>query len=150
MVQKRKGADPEYKSHPVFQNQTMNTSIIVKHRLRGNEVELFPLPRRTATKLLIPIETNDLRLGARYVFVGQRRFEQSLSEAFGIEIGGDSPDLKHAGRSWIKSPTLDPFLLREQQVAPVWSYEPARCCSSCRRPTPSGCSTSPSARSNPW
>jgi hypothetical protein len=111
VVAKRKSNDPDYKARPLFKNQALNTSIIVKHRLRGNEVELFPLPRRTATKLLVPIETNDLRLGARYVFVGQRHFDQALFEAFGLTA--DAQDVRTL-RILDETPTLDPFLLREQ------------------------------------
>ena len=124
MVFKRKGNDPEYKANPVFKNASLNTSIIVKHRLRANELEQFPTPRRIATKILVPIETNDLRLGARYVFIGQRRFEQSLYEAFGIAIGGDSADLRTLN-ILDETPTLDPFLLREQLRR--HGLEPARC-----------------------
>jgi hypothetical protein len=123
-VHKRKAGDAEYQSRPLFRSPALNTSIIVKHRLRGNEIDQFPNPRRTATKILVPIEANDLRLGARYVFVGQRRFEQSLSEAFGIEIGGDSPDLRTLS-VLDETPTLDPFLLREQLRRN--GLEPARC-----------------------
>jgi hypothetical protein len=123
-VHKRKAGDPDYLANPLFRNHALNTSIIVKHRLRGNEIDQFPNPRRSATKILIPIETNDLRLGARYVFVGQRRFEQSLSEAFGIEMGSDSPDLRTL-TVLDETPTLDPFLLREQLRRN--GLEPARC-----------------------
>src|SRR5258708_323692 len=105
-VHRRKSGDPDYLANPLFRSPALNTSIIVKHRLRGNEIDQFPNPRRSATKILIPIETNDLRLGARYVFVGQRRFEQSLSEAFGIEMGSDSPDLRTLA-VLDETPTLD-------------------------------------------
>jgi hypothetical protein len=124
MVAKRKSNDPEYNAHPLFKNASLNTSIIVKHRLRPNELEQFPTPRRSATKILVPIEVNDLRLGARYVFIGQRRFEQSLYEAFGIAIGSDSADLRTLN-ILDETPTLDPFLLREQLRR--HNLEPARC-----------------------
>src|SRR5580704_1895904 len=123
-VQRLKGNDPEYSAKPVFTNAALNASIIVKHRLRPNELDQFSTPRQTATKILVPIETNDLRLGARYVFIGQRRFEQSLFEAFGIAIGEDSPDLRTLA-IMDETPTLDPFLLREQLRR--HGLEPARC-----------------------
>ncbi len=112
-VRRAKSGDPEYAERPLFKNPSLNGSIIVKHRLRGNEMDQFPGPRRAATKILVPIETNDLRLGARYVFIGQRRFEQSLFEAFGIAIGEGSQDLRTLA-ILDETPTLDPFLLREQ------------------------------------
>jgi hypothetical protein len=123
-VMRAKGESPEYKAQPLFKNQALNSSIIVKHRLRSNEVDQFSMPRSTATKILAPIDTNDLRLGARYVFIGQRRFEQSLFEAFGIDIGGESQDLR-ALAILDEIPTLDPFLLREQLRR--HGLEPARC-----------------------
>ena len=123
-VGRTKGGDPEYVARPLFKNPSLNTSIIVKHRLRGNELDQFPGPRSSATKILIPIQSNDLRLGARYVFIGQRRFEQSLYEASGIEIGGDSQDLRTLA-ILDETPTLDPFLLREQLRR--HGLEPARC-----------------------
>jgi hypothetical protein len=123
-VHRRKAGDPEYEANPLFRSPALNTSIIVKHRLRGNELDQFPTPRRSATKILVPIEANDLRLGARYVFIGQRRFEQALFEAFGIEVGADSPDLRTL-TILDETPTLDPFLLREQLRR--YGMEPARC-----------------------
>jgi hypothetical protein len=123
-VRRAKGGDPDYATNPLFKNPSLNTSIIVKHRLRGNEIDQFPGPRSSATKILVPIEANDLRMGARYVFIGQRRFEQSLYEAFGIEIGEDSQDLRTLA-ILDETPTLDPFLLREQLRR--HGLEPARC-----------------------
>jgi hypothetical protein len=123
-VARAKSRDPDYAAKPLFKNAALNSSIIVKHRLRGNEMDQFAGVRATATKILVPIEANDLRLGARYVFIGQRRFEQSLYEAFGIEIGADSPDLRTLA-ILDETPTLDPFLLREQLRR--HGLEPARC-----------------------
>lgn len=123
-VNRSKANDPDYAAKPLFKSPALNSSIIVKHRLRGNEIDQFPGPRSSATKILVPIETNDLRMGARYVFIGQRRFEQSLSEAFGIETGVDSQDLRTLA-ILDETPTLDPFLLREQLRR--HGLEPARC-----------------------
>src|SRR5580704_11410402 len=86
---RRKSGDPEYAEKPFFQSAVLNGSIIVKHRIRGNEAEYFQVPRRTATKILVPIEKNDLKLGARYVFIGQRKFEDALLEAFGMHLSAD-------------------------------------------------------------
>jgi hypothetical protein len=123
-VGKRKSEDPEYAAKPLFANAALNTSIIVKHRIRGNEAEDFQVPRRTATKILIPIEKNDLRLGARYVFIGQQKFEDALLQAFGLQLGADSPDHRTL-KILDETPSLDPFLLREQLRR--HDLEPARC-----------------------
>ncbi len=123
-VAKLKRNDPEYSAKPVFQNPSLNTSIIVKHRLRGNESEQFSLPRRNATKILIPIQQNDLKLGARYVFVGQKNFEQLLFQTCGVDPDPECADHKTL-RVFDQTPSLDPFLLREQLRRA--GLEPARC-----------------------
>jgi hypothetical protein len=121
---RRKSGDPEYAEKPFFQSAVLNGSIIVKHRIRGNEAEYFQVPRRTATKILVPIEKNDLKLGARYVFFGQRGFEDSLLDAFGLHLDPDGPDFRTL-KILDETPSLDPFLLREQLKR--HGFEPARC-----------------------
>jgi hypothetical protein len=123
-IAKLKSNDPEYSAKPVFRNASLNTSIIVKHRLRGNEGEQFSLPRRNATKILIPIQQNDLKLGARYVFVGQKGFEQLLFQTCGVDPDPECPDHKTL-RVFDETPSLDPFLVREQLRRN--GLEPARC-----------------------
>ena len=117
--------DNDYKKRPFFLSSALNNSIIVKHRLRGNELDEFSSPRRVATKILVPLQSTDLRLGARYVFVGQRGFKEALYNAFGISIGHESRDLRTLA-VLDESPTLDPFLLREQlfrrELAPARCY----------------------------
>ncbi len=116
--------DPQYKKRPFFRSSALNAAIIVKHRLRGNEQDQFSSPRRVATKILVPLQSTDLRLGARYVFVGQRGFKEALFNAFGIAIGPESIDLRTLA-VLDESPTLDPFLLREQLMRQ--GLAPARC-----------------------
>ena len=123
-VARRKHDDPEYEDKPFFQSPVLNTSIIVKHRIRGNEAEYFQVPRRTATKILVPIDKADLKLGARYVFVGQRKFEESLFDAFGLRLDPDDADFRTL-KILDETPSLDPFLLREQLRRN--GFEPARC-----------------------
>jgi len=109
----RMGADPDFIARPLFKNPDLNRSIIVKHRLRSNETDEFQLPRFTATKILLPIDINDLKMGARYLFVGQKGFDSLLYESFGIHISYDSSDYRTL-RLLDETPSLDPFLLREQ------------------------------------
>jgi len=123
-VAKTSGGEPEYREKPLFRSSALNTSIIVKHRLRGNETQQFNRSRRTATKILVPIDRDDLKRGARYIFIGQRDFESSLEQAFGVEIGEESPDLRTL-KVLDETPSLDPFLLREQLRR--HDLEPARC-----------------------
>lgn len=120
----RLSTDPDFLARPLFKNPDLNRAIIVKHRLRANETEEFVLPRSTATKILLPIDINDLKMGARYLFVGQRGFDELLGESFGIKISFDSNDYRTL-RLMDEIPTLDPFLLREQLRRN--GLEPARC-----------------------
>ncbi len=109
----RMGGDPDFMARPLFRNPDLNRAIILKHRLRNNESEEFSLPRYTATKILLPIDINDLKMGARYLFVGQKGFDSLLSESFGIHISYDSIDYRVL-KLLDETPSLDPFLLREQ------------------------------------
>ncbi|MEY4249225.1 MAG: hypothetical protein RJA87_858 [Pseudomonadota bacterium] len=56
--------DPSYSKSPFFQNSTLNRSLIVKHRLRANERSEYVAARNVATKLIIPINENDLKYDA--------------------------------------------------------------------------------------
>ncbi|HUO21883.1 MAG TPA: hypothetical protein VMU59_05140 [Caulobacteraceae bacterium] len=123
-VRRTKSSDPDYLAKPLFQNPALNSCIILKHRLRHNELEEFTTPRQNATKVLVPLHHSDLRMGARYVFVGQRNFEAALHQAFGIQINAESRDLKVLA-ILDESPTLDPFVLREKLR--LHGIDPALC-----------------------
>ena len=116
--------DEAYKERPFFQNAALKRSIIVKHRLRANEVDSFEDLRAIGTKILVPIDPGDLKLGARYVFVDQLGYKDQLLEVLGIDPIAYSSDLKIL--SLIDSfPSLDPFLLREQLRRE--GFEPDKC-----------------------
>jgi hypothetical protein len=104
--------DPQHAEKPFFQNATLNRAIFLKHRLRRNERELFFDGRRTATKIIIPIDGKDLKLGGRFAFVDQINFEGMMSDFLGenwLYEGSDRQLLTIID----KMPSLDPFLLRE-------------------------------------
>ncbi|QYF86532.1 hypothetical protein [Brevundimonas sp. PAMC22021] len=101
----------EWAERPMFRSQALNRSLIIKHRLRRNEFDLFTGRRQVATKVVVPIDEADLKTGGRYVFVNQIGFERSITEAFGLQP--DHPDIETL-RLIDKLPSLDPFLLREQ------------------------------------
>lgn len=114
---------PELAEAPFFRNKLLDRSIILKHRLRTHEYGYFVSPKPTATKILVPIDGQDLRVGARSVFVGQRDFEQVVSEAFGDDLKPGAPDRRILELIDVL-PSLDPFLLREQLRAN--GFEPDR------------------------
>jgi hypothetical protein len=121
-VWKRHGETEAWAEAPMFRNPSLNRCWIIKHRLRRNELDLFRSRRQVATKVLLPIESTDLKLGGRSVFVDQIDFERTLKQTFGS--GFDDGDLETL-RLLDKLPSLDPFLLREQLKR--HGVEPARC-----------------------
>lgn len=103
--------DALWAERPIFRTPALNRAIIIKHRLRRDEVDLLPGRRHVATKVLMPIDVADLKTGGRYLFVDQTGFERALKEVFGLGVG--HPDIETL-RLIDKLPSLDPFLLREQ------------------------------------
>ena len=104
-------ARPEWGEAPFFANRVLNSSIILKHRLRADDVFLFDNFRASATKIIIPFERSDLNLGGRSFFIGQRGWTELLYEACNTpnDLGRDIEVLKTLD----SLPSLDPFLVRE-------------------------------------
>ena len=103
--------NPEHSARPLFLAPALNAAVILKHRLRANEIDTVSTRNRTATKLIVPFERSDLSLGGRSLFVGDRGWMESLQE-----LAGTSFDLaRDAGvlEALDELPSLDPFLLRE-------------------------------------
>ncbi|HTT98506.1 MAG TPA: hypothetical protein VMF58_10685 [Rhizomicrobium sp.] len=105
--------NPQHQAAPFFESPIINSAIVLKHRLRADESYLFPEPRAVATKIIIPFEKSDLKVGGRSFFIGQRGFLESLREvgnykgAIAMKRDLDVLNLIDA------VPSLDPFLLRE-------------------------------------
>lgn len=105
--------NPSHASAPLFHSVTMNNAIIVKHRLRADETYLFAEPRAVATKIIIPFEKTDLRVGGRSFFVGQRGWQESFREAGNYANHLDMKRDLDVLMLIDAVPSLDPFLLRE-------------------------------------
>lgn len=105
------GRTDGWRDAPLFENATLNRSLIIKHRLRRNEIDEFRVRRYVATKIVLPIDGGDLRVGGRYLFVDQVGFDQTMEQALGI--GPTHPDRRILDLI-DDLPSLDPFLLREQ------------------------------------
>lgn len=106
--------NPAHNAAPLFLSRVFNQAIILKHRLRANEAELFSDPRSVATKIIIPFEKKNLRSGGRSMCVDQSDFEQIAKE-----VGNYRSDAEFARDLTVmrlidRLPSLDPFLLREQ------------------------------------
>jgi len=123
-LQKQYADDVEHQAQPFFRDPRLNSAMIIKHRLREAERELFEDYRSSATKVILPIDGQDLKSGGRYVFIGQRNYESILSDLLGEGLSQmeDRKTLEILGRL----PSFDPFLLREQlkrfDLAPAASY----------------------------
>ncbi|KQW70761.1 hypothetical protein ASE17_18000 [Phenylobacterium sp. Root77] len=120
----REGSKPDHQENPFFRNSLLNRSMILKHRVRGSEADLFDYPVQTATKILLPIAERELRYGARFLFVGQRDFEEVADASF-------AEDLRRGSRDRLVLdiiaglPSLDPFLMRESLKTN--GFTPAAC-----------------------
>jgi hypothetical protein len=105
--------NPAHSAAPLFESVIINHAILLKHRLRADEMDMFTGRRVLATKLIVPFERTDLKVGGRSLFVGQRGFEQLLQEVGNYR---DTADMKRDAdvlRLIDGVPSLDPFLLRE-------------------------------------
>ncbi|MGZ9099801.1 MAG: hypothetical protein ACXW3O_08875 [Brevundimonas sp.] len=105
------GHTREWGAAPLFLSPVLNRAIILKHRLRRDEVDRFRIRRHVATKIVLAIDSDDLRAGGRSVFINEIGFEESLKQAFGV--GARHPD-QHTLAVIDALPSFDPFLLREQ------------------------------------
>jgi len=110
-IQAASGQRPDYAEAPMFRNRVLNSAMVVRHRLRADDLFLFEDARPTATKIIIPFERSDLALGGQSFFVGQRGWVDLMREAC-----SDSSDMARdlaTLRMIDQLPSLDPFLLRE-------------------------------------
>ena len=123
-VWKEHGDTDAYVEHPFFNSSVLNRAIIVKHRLRRDELDLFTARRQVATKVIMPLDHDDLKIGGRSFFVGQKDYARLVKEiAPSTEDNGMHDD--ELLKALDNLPSLDPFLLREKlQEA---GFSPARC-----------------------
>ena len=110
-IEARSGHRPEHSEAPLFRNRILNSALVVKHRLRTDDIFLFDEVRPNATKIIIPFERSDLGLGGQSFFVGQRGWVDLLREACNehSDMARDIATLRLIDQL----PSLDPFLLRE-------------------------------------
>jgi len=120
---RRLRGDPSLEAHPFFQNKLLNHGLVIKHRVRPHERELFYKPVAQVTKIMAPIDGSDLRYGARYLMMGQKDFDAAAESMFGDLLKAGQPD--RIILDLIEElPSLDPFLLKEHLRRN--GFEPAR------------------------
>lgn len=103
--------NPEYHAKPLFSAPIFNECIVLKHRIRADEKYLFRDTKLNSTKIILPFERSDLRMGGRSFFVGQRSWREIVHETAG-ETPGVERDIRVMS-ALDEIPSLDPFLLRE-------------------------------------
>jgi len=106
------GTTESYRKQPLFQSRILNQSIIIKHRLRANEMELFDDHRAVATKLIIPIDRHDLRSGGQYLFLGQKGEQAAIDMVLNDQSVAGARDRRTLA-ILDSLPSFDPFLVRE-------------------------------------
>ncbi|MGQ3017020.1 hypothetical protein [Phenylobacterium sp.] len=116
--------EPGYIESPFFRSPVLNRAIILKHRLRADEIELLGSYRTTATKVILPLDPSDLRVGARSFFIYQTGYRSLLEEVATGDLTADRRDetLLHILDGL---PSLDPFLMRERLRQE--EFNPDRC-----------------------
>lgn len=123
-VHRRHATNPQYYARPFFRDPLLNRAIILKHRLRRDERELFIDGRQTTTKIILPLDIQDLRLGGRSVLVNQSGYQAIMREVFGEHWSAENGD-RELLEVIDTTLSLDPFLLREHLRR--HGREPARC-----------------------
>lgn len=98
-------------TRPFFETPMLNTSLVLKHSPRAHERALFDRPPSISTKVVIPFDRNNLAIGGRSVFVGQKRWIEQLETLTNgsMTLERDCEVL----RALDELPSLDPFLVRE-------------------------------------
>jgi len=98
----------------LFDIPMLNRTILIKHTLREREREELFTQRRTATKIVFPIDLNDLAQGGYALFIEEPGFARHLAEFLGTAQGVEAlpADLKRL-RVFARTPMFDPFLVRE-------------------------------------
>ncbi|MCX8497891.1 MAG: hypothetical protein ORN25_00855, partial [Caulobacteraceae bacterium] len=112
---KQSGPEAQYADRPLLENRVLNRSIIVKHQLRANERVYFDDKRLSATKIIIPIDMDNLNTGSYSIFIGERNYEARIRSILGSRSRHNARDREVLGML-DALPSFDPFLLREAVV----------------------------------
>lgn len=94
-----------------FRNRLLRRAIVTKHCVAAND-RSFSDGRRHATKVILPLNAEDLRLGGRYFLLGQDNYAEVRRELWGDAHEDRSHD-EEILALLESAPSLDPFLLRE-------------------------------------
>ena len=106
------GKLPEHRQRPFFTSPLLNRGMVVKHRIRADDVALAEGHRGTVTKVIIPFDPSDLTSGGASFLVGQVGWLELLEE---LTDGGLGYVRDRSVLDCLDQLTsFDPFMLREQ------------------------------------
>jgi hypothetical protein len=100
----------EYTTLPFFENRLLNRSIIMKHALSTTDAFNYVKDKARATKIIFPLDRNNLSLGGLYGLIGQKSFTEMMSRHCGEPEKLSDRDARVLDLI-DDLPTLDPFLL---------------------------------------
>jgi len=110
-------AKPDEPPPQFFSSSALNQCIIVKHNIRDNERYLFARAQPVATKLILPIDPDNLAIGGVTFMLGERQAGRILRDKLGLNRatgdGRAQRDLKILDLLDSLA-TLDPFIVRER------------------------------------
>jgi hypothetical protein len=104
------GQREDYFAQPLFENKMLNRAIIMKYAPRPGELFEYTERRIKSTKILFPLDRNDLSLGSLSGVVGQKDFTRVMSRHLNGADRLSERDEKVLNLI-DQLPTLDPFLL---------------------------------------
>lgn len=109
-IHKRWSQFEDYAERPLFENKILNRAIVMKYTPRPGELFEYTERRVKSTKILFPLDRNDLSLGSFSGLVGQKDFSRIMSRH--LDGSDRLSDRDERVLSLIDQlPTLDPFLL---------------------------------------
>jgi hypothetical protein len=111
-VARESGMTGDYRQRPFFVSRPLNTCLLVKHRLRRDESYMVQSGSQVTTKIILPLNRDELGLGAQSVMVGQRGWKDAVKDLCAGDEEIFERDL-HVLELLNDLPSFDPFLLRE-------------------------------------
>ena len=114
-IRRRYGETLEIEAKPFFRNPRLNACFLLKHTVRPHERHYLYTEQPVATKIIIPVSTEDLGMGGHSFFVEEKGFENRLKNFLGIGVLNKHYDLDLARiRELTLMPSFDPFLLADK------------------------------------
>lgn len=105
----------EHQSQPLFKNPRLNSSFLIKHTVRAHDRPYLCDDTPVVTKVIIPVDIEDLSMGGHTFIVQEQEFDRRLRDFLGISgsnkhFDADLERLKELS----DLPSFDPFLLADR------------------------------------